>query len=230
MVFAAHPDDAELSCGGTIISHVVKGHTVGIVDLTRGEMGTRGTPEIRADESAAASLILGIAFRENLELADVWFEHDAHALMKVISAIRKYKPRLVFANAIEDRHPDHAKGAFLVEKAWFMAGLTHVKDPLQLPPWRPERVLHYIQDRYIHPHVIVDISDSWEQKMKAIKAFKSQFFDPENTEPFTYISTPEFLEALHSRAREMGRMIGVQYGEGFTLATPPGIADLGSLL
>jgi bacillithiol biosynthesis deacetylase BshB1 len=230
LVFSAHPDDAELSCGGTIISHVAKGYTVGVIDLTRGEMGTRGTPETRAAESAEASKVLGIAFRDNLQLADVWFEHDAHALLQVVSAIRTYQPRILLANAVEDRHPDHGKAASLVEKAWFMSGLTHVVDPLQLPPWRPERVLHYIQDRYIQPHLVVDISATWDQKMKAIKAFKSQFFDPNSIEPATYISTPEFLDSLESRAREMGRMIGVRYGEGYTLATPPGLADLGQLL
>lgn len=228
LVFAAHPDDAELSCAGTIIKHVKLGYRVAIVDLTRGEMGTRGTPELRLQESDAASKILGIHHRENLGLRDVFFNVDEHNAIEVVKSIRKYQPDVILANAIDDRHPDHGKAAELVEKAWFWAGLRKIETGQA--PWRSRRVLHYIQDRYLQPDLIIDITEDWPKVMLAIKAFKSQFFDPNSSEPSTYISSPDFLNFIESRAREFGRMIGTGYGDGFTLNSTPGIQELNQLL
>lgn len=228
LVFAAHPDDAELSCAGTIIKHVRLGYQVAIVDLTRGEMGTRGTPELRLKESSEASEILGIQHRENLGLKDVFFQNDESNVLEVVKRIRQYQPEFILANAIDDRHPDHGRAAELIEKAWFWAGLQKIET--NQPVWRPNRVLHYIQDRYIQPDVIIDISEDWPKVMQAIKAFKSQFYDPNSPEPETYISSPDFLNFIESRAREYGRMIGTRYGDGFTLNTTPGIKELKNLI
>lgn len=226
LVFASHPDDAELACGGTLIRHLRLGYTVGIVDLTRGEMGTRGSVELRAQESEKASRIMGLSFRENLGLPDVYQAHDDSSVLEMVWAIRKYRPSLILANAIKDRHPDHGRGASLAEKAWFWSGLKKIEDKEAQEPWRAGRLMHYIQDRYISPDLVVDISQEWDTKMQAIKAFSSQFYNPDSKEPETYISKPEFLRFLESRALEMGRMIGTLYGEGFVLHTPPGIGDL----
>lgn len=213
LVLAAHPDDAELAVAGTIVSAIAQGKKVGIVDFTRGELGTRGTPEIRLAESAAASKILGIHARENLELADGFFQNDRESQLKLIQAIRKYQPDIVLANALEDRHPDHGKGAQLAIDACFLSGLRKIET--DLAPWRPKHVYHYIQDRYLKPDFVVDISAHWETKEAAIRAFKSQFFDPNSSEPASYISSPDFLAFIEARAQEMGHKIGVKYGEGF---------------
>ena len=213
LVMAAHPDDAELAVAGTIVDAIANGKKVGIVDFTRGELGTRGTPEIRLAESAAASQVLGIHARENLELADGFFQNDRESQMKLIEVIRKYQPDIVLANALEDRHPDHGKGAALAIDACFLSGLRKIETGL--PAWRPKHVYHYIQDRYLEPDFVIDISAHWEKKEAAIRAFKSQFFDPNSTEPASYISSPEFLHFIQARAQEMGHKIGVKYGEGF---------------
>jgi bacillithiol biosynthesis deacetylase BshB1 len=213
LVLAAHPDDAELAVAGTIVSAIAQGKKVGIVDFTRGELGTRGTPEIRLAESAAASEILGIHARENLELADGFFQNNRESQLKLIQAIRKYQPDIVLANALEDRHPDHGKGAQLAIDACFLSGLRKIESGLA--PWRPKHVYHYIQDRYLKPDFVVDISAHWETKEAAIRAFKSQFFDPNSSEPASYISSPDFLAFIEARAQEMGHKIGVKYGEGF---------------
>ena len=218
LVMAAHPDDAELAVSGTIAGAIAQGKKVGIVDFTRGELGTRGTPEIRLAESAAASLVLGIHARENLELADGFFQNDRESQMKLIEVIRKYQPEIVLANALEDRHPDHGKGAALAIDACFMSGLRKIETGL--PAWRPKHLYHYIQDRYLEPDFVVDISAHWELKEKAIRAFKSQFFDPNSTEPASYISSPDFLNFIQARAQEMGHKIGVKYGEGFQSQSP----------
>lgn len=210
---AAHPDDAELAVAGTIVDAIAKGKKVGIVDFTRGELGTRGTPEIRLAESAAASQVLGIHVRENLELADGFFQNDRESQLKLIEVIRKYQPEVVLANALEDRHPDHGKGAALAIDACFLSGLRKIETGL--PAWRPKHVYHYIQDRYLEPDFVIDISAHWEKKETAIRAFKSQFFDPNSTEPASYISSPDFLAFIEARAQEMGHKIGVKYGEGF---------------
>ncbi|MFM6913959.1 MAG: bacillithiol biosynthesis deacetylase BshB1 [Aquirufa sp.] len=214
LVMAAHPDDAELSCAGTIISHIAAGKKVGIVDLTLGELGTRGTPEIRLQESADATKILGIHARENLGIRDGFFRNDEETQLKLIEIIRKYQPDIVLANALEDRHPDHGKGAQLAIDACFLSGLRQIKTG-DLPAWRPTQVYHYIQDRYLEPDFVIDITAHWDQKEAAIRAFKSQFFDPNSAEPASYISSPDFLNFIQARAMEMGHKIGVKYGEGF---------------
>ena len=214
LVMAAHPDDAELSCAGTILKHIAAGKKVGIVDFTRGELGTRGTPEIRLKESADATKILGLHARENLGIRDGFFRNDEETQLKLIEVIRKYQPDIVLANALEDRHPDHGKGAQLAIDACFLSGLRQIKTG-DLPAWRPAQVYHYIQDRYLEPDFVVDISAHWDQKEAAIRAFKSQFFDPNSAEPASYISSPDFLNFIQARAMEMGHKIGVKYGEGF---------------
>ena len=219
LVMAAHPDDAELSCSGTILKHIAAGKKVGIVDFTRGELGTRGTPEIRLQESADATKILGLHARENLGIRDGFFRNDEETQLKLIEVIRKYQPEVVLANALEDRHPDHGKGAQLAIDACFLSGLRQIKTG-DLPTWRPTQLYHYIQDRYLEPDFVVDISAHWDQKESAIRAFKSQFFDPSSTEPASYISSPDFLHFIQARAMEMGHKIGVKYGEGFQSQGP----------
>jgi bacillithiol biosynthesis deacetylase BshB1 len=214
LVMAAHPDDAELSCAGTILKHIAAGKKVGIVDFTRGELGTRGTPEIRLQESADATKILGLHVRENLGIRDGFFRNDEETQLKLIEVIRKYQPEIVLANALEDRHPDHGKGAQLAIDACFLSGLRQIKTG-DLPAWRPAQVYHYIQDRYLEPDFVIDISTHWDQKEAAIRAFKSQFFDPSSAEPASYISSPDFLNFIQARGMEMGHKIGMKYGEGF---------------
>ena len=229
LVIAAHPDDAELGCSGTIAAQVAKGHKVGIVDLTHGEMGTRGTPELRLQEAANATQILGLAARENMGFKDVFFQDDTEHQLKLIQVIRKYQPEIVLANAVTDRHPDHGKGASLATNACFMSGLTKIEtwqDGNKQAAWRPKFVYHYIQNNYIQPDFIVDISEHWDTKVKSIAAFGSQFFDPKSNEPASFISSPEFLPFIESRAREFGHRIQVKYGEGFTVERYIGVADL----
>lgn len=220
LVMAAHPDDAELGCSGTICAEIAKGKKVGILDFTRGELGTRGTPEIRLAESAEATKVLGVHARENLGFRDGFFVNDEEHLMKIIKVIRRYQPEVVLANAIDDRHPDHGKGSALAVDACFKSGLrmieTFEEDGTLQAAWRPKNVFHYIQDRYISPDFIVDISAFWDKKEASIRAFRSQFYDPSSSEPSSYLSSPEFLEFIESRSREFGHAIGVKYGEGFT--------------
>ena len=235
LVMAAHPDDAELSCSGTILAAIAEGKKVGIVDFTRGELGTRGTPEIRLQESADASQIMGIHARENLEISDGFFQNEEANQIKLIQVIRRYQPEIVLANALEDRHPDHGKGAKLAIDACFLAGLRQIKteDRLTHEPqkaWRPKHLFHYIQDRYLEPDFVMDISAHWETKEKAIRAFKSQFFDPNSSEPMSYISSPEFLKFIEARSREMGHKIGVTYGEGFQSQRTIGLNNFSALL
>lgn len=230
LVLASHPDDAELGCGGTIARQVSLGNKVGIVDLTRGELGTRGTPETRQKEAEVSASILGVAIRENLGLADGFFQNTPETQLAVVRAIRKFQPRVVLANAVTDRHIDHGKGANLATDAAFLSGLMKIKttDDHHNPQlaWRPEAVYHYVQSQFIAPDFVVDISAQWETKMKAIKAFSSQFFDPDSREPETYISKPGFLKMLEARAVEYGHAIGVDYGEGFTVRRFIGITNL----
>jgi bacillithiol biosynthesis deacetylase BshB1 len=230
LVLAAHPDDAELGCGGTIIKHTSRGDKVGIVDLTRGELGTRGTPETRAKEAKESARILGISVRENLGLPDGFFQNDPQSQRALVRAIRKFRPRIVLANAIYDRHIDHGKGAALAYDACFLSGLAKIEtvddEGAQQSAWRPEAVYHYVQSQYINPDFVVDISAEWDTKMNAIKAFASQFFNPESKEPETYISKPGFLKMLEARAVEYGHAIGVTYGEGFTTRRFIGVDDL----
>ena len=229
LAFAAHPDDVELSCAGTLIKHIAAGYKAGIIDLTRGELGTRGTTEIRKAEAEIASSILGISVRENLGLKDGLFEITESNKLKVVETIREYQPTIVLATAVYDRHPDHGRAANLVADACFLAGLSKIKtdrNGKSQNAWRPKAVYHYIQDRQMKPDLIVDITDFMEQRLLAIKAYASQFYNPESSEPETAISTGQFMELLRLRAMENGRYIGVEYGEGFVVQRPVGADDL----
>lgn len=234
LVLAAHPDDAELGCGGTIAKHVSVGYKVGIVDFTRGELGTRGTAETRSAEAAEAARIQGVAVRDNLGFRDGFFVNDEAHQIKVIQAIRKFQPQIVLANAITDRHTDHGKAAALAADSCFLAGLAKIetRDENGKPqqPWRPSAVYHYIQSQLIQPDIIVDVSAFWDIKMKAICAFKTQFHDPGSSEPETYISKPGFLKMVEGRAIEFGHAIGVEYGEGYTVRRFPGVRSLFDLI
>lgn len=232
LCITAHPDDAEIGMGGTLLRHVHLGHRVGLVDLTLGELGTRGSGAIRQQEAAASAKVIGAAFRYQLELPDAFFEVDKQSLLKVVTAIRRHRPKVVFTNAIRDRHPDHGRGARLVSRACFISGLRRVSTQHQgeqQERWRPTAVYHIIQDRWITPDVVVDVSDFWEKKMEALACFRSQFHDPESTEPDSPISVPEFLPTLEGRALETGRLIGVVHGEGFTVERAVGVADITTL-
>ncbi len=229
LVLAAHPDDAELGCGGTILKHVSLGHKVGIVDFTRGELGTRGTPHTREQEAAAAMQILGISARENLNLSDGFFQNDKTHQLAVIQAIRKYQPEIVLANAIYDRHSDHGRASELAHDACFLSGLAKIEtlqDGKPQTAWRPKVLYHYIQSQMLQPDLIVDISGFWDKKMEAVRAFKTQFYDSTSKEPETYVSNPDFLKMLESRASEFGHAIGVKYGEGFTVRRFIGVKSL----
>jgi len=235
LAIVAHPDDAELSCSGTLIKAVRAGHKVGIADLTRGELGSRGSAEKRMEEAARSSKIMGIHVRSNVGLDDGFFEVDRENLMPVIEVIRHFRPEIVITNAIRDRHPDHGRASALVTRAAFLAGLKKiisVREGEEQTHWRPKAVYHVIQDYYIRPDFVIDISDVIEDKIRAIQAFDSQFYVPgkELEEEPTPISTPDFLEFLKSRMRDTGRPIGAKYGEGFTVDRPPGVADIMNLI
>lgn len=234
LAFAAHPDDAELSCGGTLLAHRARGYRIGIVDLTQGELGTRGDVTTRMAEASAAAEILGLSYRQNLGMADGFFVNDREHQLAIIRVIRSLRPAIVLANAIRDRHTDHGKGAELTAHACFLAGLSRIEtyDDMGRPQaaWRPGHVYHYIQDRHITPDLVVDISPHWEQKKAAIMAYGSQFWKPDGGGPQTPISGEDFLLFLEGRARDMGRSIGVTFGEGFTSARPPGTTDLFRLI
>ncbi|CAN5546807.1 bacillithiol biosynthesis deacetylase BshB1 [soil metagenome] len=233
LVLAAHPDDAELGCGGTIIKHIAAGMKVGIVDFSRGELGTRGTAETRDKEATDSAKILGLSARENLSLPDGFFQNEKEHQMVVIQAIRKYQPDIVLSNAIYDRHPDHGKGSDLAYVSCFLSGLAKVETNVaekKQEPWRPKAHYHYIQSEFIKPDFIVDISGTWQKKMEAIRAFKTQFHDPTSKEPETYISNPAFQKLLEARAIEFGHAIGVQHGEGFTTRRWLGVKSLYDLL
>lgn len=233
LAFGVHPDDVELGCGGVLISEKKQGKTTGVIDITQGELGTRGSAETRAHEAAAAAKILGLDVRDNLALADGFFENNEASQKKVISAIRKYRPEIVICNAPEDRHPDHGRSSALVYDAAFLSGLAKIEtsdNGKKQEQWRPKYVLNYIQDRYLKPDFVVDISDSFDQKIEAVKAYKTQFFNPGLDEPQTYISSPEFLEGIVARAAMFGKMIGVKYAEGFVTKKMIGIANLNALV
>ena len=219
LAFGAHPDDVELGCGGTLAKEVSLGKKVGIIDLTRGELGSRGSVDIRNAESKKASEILGISFRENLDMRDGFFENNETHQLQIITMIRKHQPEIVLCNAIDDRHIDHGKGSKLVSDACFLSGLTKIQTQLNgtnQAVWRPKIVYHYIQWKNIEPDFVVDISGFNTQRMKAILAYSSQFYDPNSTEPETPIATKNFLESLNYRVQDFGRLIGVDYAEGFT--------------
>ena len=233
LVFAVHPDDAELSCGGILLTEKLNGKKTGVVDLTQGELGTRGTIETRRLEAAAAAKILQLDCRVNLQMADGFFQNDEAHQRIVISAIRTYQPEIIFCNAPSDRHPDHGRSAQLVEDAAFLSGLVKIEtsDNGKLQdPWRPKYVFNYIQDKYLSPDFVIDISDVMEQKLEAIKAYGTQFNSPSLNEPQTYISTPDFLDSIIYRSKMMGKMIGVKYGEGFISSKMIGFSNFDAFI
>lgn len=219
LAIGAHPDDVELGCGGTIVKLISEGKKVAIVDLTQGELGTRGTNETRAIEAHNATEILGVSYRENLKMKDGFLSNSEEYQMKIVEIIRKYQPEVVLCNAIDDRHPDHAKAAKLVSDACFLSGLIKIETKLDSEsqkPWRPKHVFHYIQWKNIEPDFVVDITGFLDKKIEACLAYKTQFYDPTSTEPMTPIATKDFLESLTYRAQDLGRLSGVEHAEGFT--------------
>ncbi|WP_264549850.1 bacillithiol biosynthesis deacetylase BshB1 [Flavobacterium sp. N2820] len=219
LAFGAHPDDVELGCSGTIAKEVSLGKKVGIIDLTRGELGTRGSVEIRNSESAKASEILGVFVRENLDMRDGFFINDEAHQLKIIQMLRKYRPEIVLCNAIADRHIDHGKGSKLVSDACFLSGLVKIETELngeKQHAWRPKVVYHYIQWQNIEPDFVVDISGFLDKKMESVLAYGSQFYDPNSNEPVTPIASKNFLDSVKYRAEDFGRLVGVEYAEGFT--------------
>ena len=219
LAIGAHPDDVELGCGGTIIKLIAEGKTVSVIDLTEGELGTRGTAETRAEEAANAAKILGISSRENLKLKDGFLNNSEYYQLKVVEKIRKYKPEIVLANAIDDRHPDHAKAAKLASDACFLSGLIKIETEesgKKQEKWRPKQVFHYIQWKNLEPDFVIDISGFLDKKIESCLAYKTQFYDPTSTEPTTPISSKSFLDSITYRAQDLGRLAGVEHAEGFT--------------
>ncbi len=233
LAFGVHPDDVELGCSGTILAALAEGKKVGIVDLTRGELGTRGTAETRQQEASAAAQILGVQVRENLSMADGFFQNDEAHQRLVIAMIRKYQPEIILANAPEDRHPDHGRSAKLVSDAAFLSGLRKIEtihDGLAQNAWRPTYVFHYIQDRFIQPSFVVDITAYLDKKIESILAYTTQFNSTGGDEPQTYISTPQFLETVKARAMMLGKRIGVGYAEGYITEKIIGINSFDAII
>lgn len=233
LAVGAHPDDVELSCGATLAKEVANGKKVGILDLTRGELGTRGSAEIRDKESKKAAAILGAQFRKNLGLPDGFFVNDSKSQLEVIKIIRQHQPEIVLCNAIDDRHIDHGKGSKLVSDACFLSGLRRIETHFDGEPqeaWRPKHVYHYIQWKNIQPDFVVDVTGFIEKKLEMIFAFESQFYNPKLDEPSTPISSENFKDSLTYRARDLGRLIGVEYGEGFTTERYPAVNSIFDLI
>ena len=229
LAFGAHPDDVELGCGGSICKAISQGLKVGIVDLTNGELGTRGSPEIRKKESNKASEILGVSFRKNLGFKDGFFINDMKHQLKVVEVLREHKPLIVFCNAVKDRHIDHPKGSRLIVDSCFLSGLlkikTNYKNSKDQFPWTPKQIYHYIQWYDVEPELLIDITNFQEKKMKAIMAYNSQFYNPESNEPNTPISSKNFIDSIMYRDQNFGRISGVVAAEGFTVERPPLIKD-----
>jgi bacillithiol biosynthesis deacetylase BshB1 len=220
LAFGAHPDDVELGCSGTIAKEVSLGKKVGIIDLTRGELGTRGSKEIRDQEAMAAATILGVQIRENLNFRDGFFINDEQHQLEIIKKIRKYQPEIVLCNAIDDRHIDHGKGSKLVSDACFLSGLTKIEtelDGIKQEAWRPKLVYHYIQWKNLEPDFVVDVTGFMDLKMQSVLAYGSQFFDPNSNEPETPITSKNFLDSIKYRAQDLGRLVNVEFAEGFTV-------------
>ncbi|MEY4278676.1 MAG: bacillithiol biosynthesis deacetylase BshB1 [Bacteroidota bacterium] len=233
LAFGAHPDDVELGCGGTLLGAVAEGKKVGVIDLTLGELGTRGTVEQRLKEAKNAAEIMGIGVRENLGMADGFFENNKANQLLIIETIRRFQPSIVFCNAPADRHPDHGRASKLVEDASFLAGLSKIEtshNGVAQLAWRPTQVFHYIQSRGLTPNFVVDISAHMDKKMESILAHSSQFYDPNSKEPETFISGTAFLEFVKGRAKELGQQIGVQYAEGFITNKMLGIGSLDAII
>jgi bacillithiol biosynthesis deacetylase BshB1 len=235
LVFGAHPDDAELGAGATIAKEVSRGKKVGIIDLTRGELGTRGSAEIRDQEAAKAAKILGVEIRENMEFADGFFINDKWHQMEIIKMVRKYRPEVIICNAVEDRHIDHGKGSQLVSDACFLSGLVKISTQLngtdqEQEPWRPKRVYHFIQWKNLEPDFVVDVSGFIEKKREAILAYESQFYDPKSNEPETPISSKNFTDSIIYRSRDLGRLVGVEHAEGYTVERYAAVNSLDDLI
>lgn len=231
LAIGAHPDDVELGCGATIYKEITRGKKVGIIDLTRGELGTRGTAETRDKESADAARILGVAIRDNMEFADGFFRNDKEHQLELIKMIRKYRPEMVLCNAIDDRHIDHGKGSQLVSDACFLSGLIKIDTKIEdadgwQDPWRPKVVYHYIQWKDLKADVVVDVSGFIDKKVEAVMAYKTQFYDPKSEAPQTPISSKNFTDSIDYRARDLGRLVGVEHGEGFTVERYPTVDSL----
>lgn len=233
LAIGAHPDDVELGCTGTLINHIRKGQKAGVLDLTEGELGSRGTVQSRYEEAQASAAVLGLSMRTNLKMADGFFQNNREHQLQIIRILRHYQPEIILANALADRHPDHGRAGRLIADACFFSGLRKIETEWEGKPqtaWRPKKIFHYIQDRFTEPDLVVDISASFEQKMKAISCFKTQFFNDDSGEPETYISNPGFLEKIRNRASQLGHRIGVQYGEGFRVESHLGVSDLDQLI
>ncbi|MBX2931961.1 MAG: bacillithiol biosynthesis deacetylase BshB1 [Chitinophagaceae bacterium] len=233
LAFGVHPDDVELGCAGTLLVALAEGKKVGIVDLTQGELGTRGNAETRKEEAANAAKVLGVHVRENLKMADGFFQNDETHQRKIIEVIRKYQPEIILCNAPEDRHPDHGRSAKLISDAAFLSGLrkiiTNYDGKIQ-EAWRPKYVFHYIQDRFIEPDFVVDISAFHETKIQSVLCYATQFFNPELNEPQTYISSPQFIDSIKARATILGKRIGVAYAEGFISKKTLGLKTLDAFI
>lgn len=233
IAFGSHPDDVELSCAGTLAKEIANGKKAGIIDLTRGELGTRGTAETRDAEAADAANILGVSIRENLSFEDGFFENSRENKIEIIKVLRKYRPEIVFCNAVEDRHIDHGRGAKLVSEACFLSGLMKIEteiDGQSQEAWRPKNVYHYIQWKNLEPNIVVDISGYIEIKLAAVKAYKTQFYDENSKEPSTPISSDNFLDSITYRARDLGRLIGKDHAEGFTVERYPAVNSIFDLI
>lgn len=233
LAFGAHPDDVEISCGGTLLRYADEGKQIAIVDLTRGELGTRGSADLRMEECKAASQILGLVDRVNLEMSDGFFEENEAHLHQIIREIRHFRPKLIFANSIKDRHPDHGRAAALVARAAFLSGLPKInteRNGISQEAYRAPMLLHYIQDMYIEPDLVLDVSAYAEEKIKVVQCFSSQFYDPNSLEPETPISNAHFFEFMKGRMLQFGRPIGAKYAEGFTVNRTLGVNDLFNLI
>lgn len=233
LAFGVHPDDVELGCSGTLIAAVSEGKKVAAIDLTRGELGTRGSAETRDAEANAAAKVMGLSARENLNMPDGFFQNDEHNIRKVITVIRKYQPEIVLCNAPEDRHPDHGRSSRLVSDAAFLSGLRKIETIFNNETqneWRPNYVFHYIQDRYLKPDFLFDISDYYEQKIKSILSYTTQFNTTDNSEPQTYISNPDFLDVIKARALMFGKRIGVKYAEGYLTTKMIGVKSFDAFI
>lgn len=233
LAFGVHPDDVELGCAGTLLAAIAEGKKVGIIDLTQGELGTRGTAETRKVEATNAAKVLGVDVRENLNMADGFFKNDEEHQLKVIEVIRKYQPEIIICNSPEDRHPDHGRSAALVSDASFLSGLRKIVTSCEgkkQEAWRPKYVFHYIQDRFFEPDFVVDISAYHDTKIKSVLCYTTQFYNPELSEPQTYISNPQFLESIKARAMMLGKRIGVDYAEGFISKKTLGVKSFDSFI
>ena len=233
LAFGAHPDDIELSCAATLAKEISLGKTVGIIDLTQGELGTRGTAEIRRQEAEKAAQVLKVSVRENLKFRDGFFVNDESHQLRVIQKVRLYRPDIIFCNAVDDRHIDHGKGSQLVSDACFLSGLRRIETSFEgctQEAWRPKAIYHYIQWKDLTPDIVVDVTGFMDTKLESVRAYESQFFFPDSNEPSTPISSKNFLDSIRYRAANLGRLIGTEYGEGFTVERYPAVHSVFDLI